>query len=67
MSIQHQPNKDSEPFRKQGKVLDSSEYNLIADTSNGLAVESAIASLRRAGMVKTAELIEAEAVPQNNG
>lgn len=49
---------DSEAFRKQGKVLDASEFNQIADTSPE-AVEMAIASLKRTGMVKTAELIEA--------
>jgi hypothetical protein len=54
-----QTNTDSEPFRKQGKILDSSELNLIADTSSE-AVESAIASLRRSSMVKTADLIEAK-------
>ena len=53
------PHSDSEPFRKPGKVLDSSEFNQIADTSSE-AVDTAIASLRRAGMVKTAELIEAQ-------
>lgn len=58
-----QTSTDSEPFRKQGKILDSSEYKLIADTSSE-AVESAIASLRRAGMVKTVSLIEA--VPQTD-
>ena len=64
MSTQLQQNNDSEPFHKQGKVLDSFEYNQIADTSSE-TVESAIASLRKAGMVKTASLIEA--VSQNNG
>lgn len=56
---------DSEPFRKQGKVLDSSEFNQIAD-ANAEAVETAIASLKRAGMVKTAELIEAIPTPLNS-
>lgn len=51
--------KDSGPFRKPGKVLDQSELNQIADTAPE-AVDSAIASLRKAGMVKTADLIEAQ-------
>lgn len=49
---------DSEPFRKPGKVLDASEYQQIADSAPE-AVESAIGALRKAGMSKTAELIEA--------
>lgn len=47
-----------EPFQKRGKVLDDSEYQQIADESSQ-AVESAIASLKRDGLVKTVELIEA--------
>lgn len=49
------------PFRKQGKVLDSSEYNQIADTVPE-AVESAIAALRKSGFEKTADLIEAKPI-----
>lgn len=52
------PHLDSEPFIKPGKVLTPQEFNQIANTSSE-AVETAIASLKRAGMVKTAELIEA--------
>lgn len=49
---------DSEPFQKSGKVLDDSEYQQIADESSQV-VDSAIESLKRAGMLKTVELIEA--------
>lgn len=52
------PHSDSEPFRKPGKVLTPQEFNQIAET-NAEAVDTAIASLKRSGMIKTAELIEA--------
>lgn len=47
-----------EPFQRAGKVLDDYEYQKIADEAPE-AVESAIEALRRAGMSKTVELIEA--------
>lgn len=49
---------DSNPFQKPGKVLDDSEYQQIADESSQV-VDSAIASLKRDGMLKTVELIDA--------
>lgn len=57
-----------EPFQKLGKVLDDAEYQNIADSSSE-AVESAIATLRKAGFNKAVELIEAtdnETQPTNN-
>jgi hypothetical protein len=51
-------NTDSELFHKPGKVLDDSEYQKIADESPE-AVEAAIMALKKAGMNKTVELIEA--------
>jgi hypothetical protein len=49
---------DSEIFQKPGKVLDDSEYQKIADESSE-AVDAAITALRKAGMNKAVELIEA--------
>lgn len=56
-----QDRNDSTPFRKLGKVLDSSEYNQIADSAPD-AVENAIAVLRKSGFEKTADLIEAKPI-----
>ena len=56
-----QDRNDSTPFRKQGKILDQSEYNQIADLVPD-AVESAIAVLRKSGFEKTADLIEAQPI-----
>jgi hypothetical protein len=56
---QNQQNLDAvESFHKAGKVLDDSEYQKIADEAPE-AVEAAITALKKAGMTKTVELIEA--------